>query len=115
MEGCLFCDIANRKIDARIVFEDEKVIAFNDIAPQSPVHILVIPKKHILSLTNVESREDYEYVAGIFSAMKKIVEEKNLDRSGFRVVVNHGKNAGQAVPHLHFHILGGRKLNWPPG
>jgi histidine triad (HIT) family protein len=112
VSDCIFCKIIAKQIPSSIVYEDDKVLAFNDIAPQAPVHILVIPKKHV---DTVDQLEDMSVVADLFSVMKKIAAEKGIDESGYRIVVNHGKEAGQAVPHLHFHLLGGRKLSWPPG
>ena len=109
---CLFCRIASKEIPAAVVFEDDNVIAFNDISPQAPVHILVIPKQHVSSVSELK---DIEVLKGLFAAAKKIAEEKGIDKTGYRIVVNHGKDAGQAVPHLHFHLLGGRPLKWPPG
>ena len=104
---CIFCKIAGKQIDSKIIFEDESVIAFNDISPQAPTHILVIPKKHIENASQI----DAELSKAFFSAINKVAQ--NLE--SFRVVLNQGKLAGQAVPHLHFHILSGRKFNWPPG
>ena len=109
---CIFCKIAKKEIPSSIVYEDDKMLAFNDIAPQAPVHILVIPKKHV---STVAELEDMEVVKDLFSMMKVIAEEKGIAKTGYRIVVNHGKDAGQAVPHLHFHLLGGRPLKWPPG
>ena len=109
---CIFCKIAKKEIPSSIVYEDDKMLAFNDIAPQAPVHILVIPKKHV---STVAELEDMEVVKDLFSMMKVIAEEKGIAKTGYRIVVNHGKDAGQAVAHLHFHLLGGRPLKWPPG
>ena len=109
---CIFCKIAKKEIPSSIVYEDDKMLAFNDIAPQAPVHILVIPKKHV---STVAELEDMEVVKDLFSMMKVIAEQKGIAKTGYRIVVNHGKDAGQAVPHLHFHLLGGRPLKWPPG
>ena len=109
---CLFCKIINKQIPASIVYEDDLALAFNDINPQAPVHILVIPKKHV---NTVDELTDMAIVSDLFSVMKKIAAEQGIDQSGYRIVVNHGKDAGQAVPHLHFHLLGGRPLKWPPG
>ena len=110
--SCLFCKIIAKEIPASIVYEDDTVLAFNDIAPQAPVHILVIPKKHV---DTVDELVDMSVVSDLFAVMKKLAAEKGIEKSGYRIVVNHGKDAGQAVPHLHFHLLGGRKLTWPPG
>ncbi|MFH1282686.1 MAG: histidine triad nucleotide-binding protein [bacterium] len=114
MDNCLFCKIADKSINANILKETDDIIAFSDINPQSPVHILVIPKKHIASLNDVAG-EDCDLLGKINGAIKDLANEKNINATGFRVVVNCGKDAGQAVDHLHFHLLGGRKLNWPPG
>lgn len=109
---CIFCKIIKKEISSSVVYEDDKVLAFHDISPQAPVHILVIPKKHIAS---VASLEDMAVISDLFSTIKKIAEEKGIDKTGYRVVVNQGRDAGQVVPHLHFHLLGGRSLGWPPG
>ncbi|NLW24090.1 MAG: histidine triad nucleotide-binding protein [Clostridia bacterium] len=114
MSDCLFCKIAQKEIPAQVVYEDEKVMAFNDINPQAPVHILVIPKKHITDLVNLEEN-DLSLIAEIFKIIKQIAGEKGLDQEGYRVVNNCGEKGGQTVPHLHFHLLGGRQMNWPPG
>ncbi|MCK4816520.1 histidine triad nucleotide-binding protein [bacterium] len=109
---CIFCKIIKKEIPSSIIYEDDKVLAFNDIDPRAPIHILVIPKQHV---DTVDQLTDMSVVADLFQVMKKIAAEKGLDKSGYRIVVNHGADAGQAVPHLHFHLLGGRKLSWPPG
>jgi histidine triad (HIT) family protein len=110
--GCIFCKIVKKEISSSIVFEDDKVLAFNDIDPKAPVHILVVPKAHVDSVADLK---DTAVISDLFAVMKKLAEEKGIDKTGYRIVVNHGKDAGQAVPHLHFHLLGGRLLNWPPG
>jgi histidine triad (HIT) family protein len=110
--NCIFCKIINKEIPSSLVYEDDKVLAFNDISPQAPVHIIVIPKKHV---TSVSELDDISAVSDLFAVMNKIAAEKGIEKSGYRIVVNHGKDAGQAVPHLHFHLLGGRPLSWPPG
>ena len=109
---CIFCKIINKEIPSSIVYEDDNLFAFNDIAPQAPVHILVIPKKHVQGVAELDNTA---IISDLFSVMKKIAQEKGLDKTGYRIVVNHGSDAGQAVPHLHFHLLGGRRLTWPPG
>lgn len=113
MAECLFCKIANREVESSIVYEDESMVAINDINPQAPVHILIIPKKHIPTLLGVKD-EDKDLMFSIQKVIVNIAQEKNLVE-GFRVVINCGPNAGQAVYHLHFHLLGGRKMEWPPG
>jgi len=114
MKECIFCQIVKREIRADIVYEDTHILAFRDINPQAPIHLLIIPKKHIMSLSE-SSDVEKNLFAEIFSLVKKFVEEGKISRSGFRVVVNNGPDAGQAVPHLHFHLLAGRRFNWPPG
>jgi len=114
MEDCIFCKIIKKEIPAKIVFEDEKLLAFEDIAPKAPIHILVIPKEHFVSLNEVpEDKKDI--LAEILHRARLIAREKGLAERGYRIVLNIGKEAGQAVFHIHFHILGGRKMNWPPG
>ena len=111
---CLFCKIAKKEIPSKIVFENEQILAFRDIDPQAPVHILVIPKKHISGLNDITSR-DKELLGELINAVKEIAAKEKVDESGYRLVVNNGRDAGQAVEHIHFHLLGGRKLLWPPG
>lgn len=111
---CLFCKIIAGEIPSTKVYEDEYVYAFNDISPEAPVHVLVIPKKHIQSVSHLED-EDAEIVGKIFLAIKNIAKETGIDKDGYRVVTNMGENAGQTVKHLHYHVLGGRSLEWPPG
>ena len=112
MSDCIFCKIAAKQLPASIVYEDDKVLAFNDIAPQAPVHILVIPKIHIASLSALK---DYRVLEDIFKAVNKLAVEKGIDQTGFRTVINNGRAAGMAVDHLHVHLLGGRAFSWPPG
>ncbi len=110
---CLFCKIAAGEIPSKKAYEDEKVVAFYDIDPQAPVHILVIPKEHIQSVSQI-TPENQEIVGHIFTVIAKLARELNLE-DGYRVVSNVGQQGGQSVPHLHFHLLGGRNLGWPPG
>ena len=110
---CLFCKIAAGEIPSKKAYEDEKVFAFYDIDPQEPVHILVIPKEHIQSVSQI-TPENQEIVGHIFTVIAKLARELNLE-DGYRVVSNVGQQGGQSVPHLHFHLLGGRNLGWPPG
>lgn len=110
---CLFCKIAAGEIPSKKAYEDEKVFAFYDIDPQAPVHILVIPKEHIQSVSQI-TPENQEIVGHIFTVIAKLAQELNL-KDGYRVVSNVGQQGGQSVPHLHFHLLGGRNLGWPPG
>ncbi len=112
-EKTLFQRIIDREIPAKIVYEDELCLAFRDIQPQAPVHLVVIPKKPIASVDDV-GQEDERVVGHLFAAMKKIAEQEGLT-NGYRVVTNCGPDAGQVVMHLHFHLLGGRGFGWPPG
>lgn len=114
MENCLFCKIIRGEIPCTKVYEDDNVLAFKDISPESPVHILVIPKIHIES-ANYITEENSSVVSNIFVAINKIVKEQGIDKIGYRVVNNCGEQGGQTVMHLHFHLLGGRNLTWPPG
>ena len=109
MEDCIFCKIIKGEIPASKVYEDEYVLAFNDIEPRAPIHILVIPKKHIQSLATINPEEE-EILLKIHKAINKIAEEKGFKEKGFRVVINCGEDGGQEVGHLHFHILAGKKL-----
>ncbi len=110
---CLFCSIAAGDIPSNKAYEDDKVVAFYDIDPQAPVHILVIPKEHIQSVSQI-TPENQEIVGHIFTVIAKLAQELKLE-DGYRVVSNVGQQGGQSVPHLHFHLLGGRSLAWPPG
>jgi len=106
---CLFCKIIKKEIPSEIVYEDEEILAFKDIHPAAPVHILVIPKKHISSLIDLKV-EDEQLIGKIYSVINKIAEEQGVKKSGYRVIVNCGEDAGQEVMHLHFHLLAGKKL-----
>ncbi|MFN3567320.1 MAG: histidine triad nucleotide-binding protein [Caldimicrobium sp.] len=112
--SCIFCKIVNKEIPAKIVYEDEKVLAFHDINPQAPYHILIIPKKHISTLLEIQE-EDKELIGYIYLIIKKIAEELGFAERGYRVVVNCKEEAGQTVFHVHFHVLAGRPMDWPPG
>lgn len=111
---CLFCKIIKKEIPAALAYEDNDVLAFYDINPQAPKHILVIPKKHIESL-NTLVPEDSAVIANIYQVIPQIARTEGIAESGYRVVANTNRDAGQAVAHLHFHILGGRQMQWPPG
>lgn len=113
-EDCIFCKIVRGELDAKKVYEDDDVLAFEDISPQAPVHILVIPKKHISSLLAFEP-EDEKLIAKIIFRIQELAKRLNLAEKGFRVVNNIGEDGGQSVFHIHFHLLGGRRLTWPPG
>ena len=109
MEDCLFCRIVNREIPSRIVYEDEDVLGFYDIEPIAPVHVLLIPKMHIASLNGLTD-EHSGLIAHLTRVIPEVAEKLGIRESGYRVVVNCGKDSGQAVPHLHYHILGGKAL-----
>lgn len=109
MENCLFCKIIKGEVPSEKVYEDENVLAFKDINPAAPIHILVIPKKHIISLAHIK-KEDEIIVGKIYGVINKIAEENGFKEKGYRVIVNCGKDGGQEVMHLHFHLLAGRKL-----
>ncbi len=109
MEDCVFCKIIDGKIPSEKVYEDENVLAFKDINPVAPIHILVIPKKHIEKIIDVKEENSY-LIAEIFKAINKIVKELNIEEDGFRVIANCGRDGGQEVMHIHFHIIAGRKL-----
>ncbi|MDD5492236.1 MAG: histidine triad nucleotide-binding protein [bacterium] len=114
MTDCLFCKIIENKIPAKIAYEDDQVLAFHDINPQAPVHLLIVPKKHIASVNDL-LEENVAVIGCLHLIAKKLAKEYKIEKTGFRLVINNGANAGQAVDHLHLHILGGRKLQWPPG
>lgn len=113
MENCIFCKIARQEIPAKLVYEDDTIVAFHDVNPGAPVHILVIPRKHIPGIMALS--DDTDLIGNIMMVVKKLAQETGIAESGFRVVVNSGEDAGQSVPHIHFHLLGGRHLKWPPG
>lgn len=105
----IFTKIINKEIPANIVYEDDKVIAFKDINPQAPIHILVVPKKEIATLNDI-SEEDYIYISAVYSAIKKITKELGVSENGYRVIINCNSDGGQEVYHLHFHLLAGKFL-----
>lgn len=108
MEDCIFCKLANGVIPTNMVYEDEYVAAFNDLSPQAPIHILVVPKKHYDNVLAVENGDTI--ISKIYDAINKIAEKQSFAKEGFRVINNCGENAGQTVMHMHFHILAGKKL-----
>ncbi|MFN3740726.1 MAG: histidine triad nucleotide-binding protein [Thermodesulfovibrionales bacterium] len=111
---CIFCRIAEKKLPSKIQFEDESSIAFEDINPQAPVHVLVIPKKHISTVLELK-KEDRELIGHLFLVASRIATEKGIAERGFRLVLNCNREAGQTVFHIHLHLLGGRPMHWPPG
>ncbi len=113
MTDCIFCKIAKKEIDSELLYEDDLVVAFKDLSPQAPVHILIIPKEHIASADDI-NEENSHIVARIFEVISQLAKELGLE-DGYRIVNNCGEDGGQTVDHIHFHMLGKRKLNWPPG
>jgi histidine triad (HIT) family protein len=111
---CIFCKIVRREIPAKIVFENEHILAFRDVSPQAPVHILIIPKKHIPGLNDISAEEE-KLLGEIQLVAKELAAKEKVSVQGYRLVVNCGPDAGQAVAHLHYHLVGGRKFTWPPG
>lgn len=111
----IFSKIINKEIPADIVYESENVLAFKDIRPQAPVHVLIIPKIEIPKVTDIKGSEHAQLLVEMFDAANKIADDLGIKESGFRLVFNCGNNGGQEVYHLHMHLLGGRKMNWPPG
>lgn len=111
--NCLFCKIIERKIPSTIVYEDELCLGFKDINPVAPVHVLFIPKKHIVSLA--QAKEEKDLLGHILTTIARYAEIEGLEKEGYRIVNNTGKHGGQTVFHIHFHLLAGRFLHWPPG
>jgi histidine triad (HIT) family protein len=114
MSECLFCKIARHKIDSAVVYEDEEVMAFHDVSPQAPVHVLIIPKNHIESVNTID--ETHQSLMGKMMIVARLISvDLGIDKSGYRLVINCNKDGGQTVYHLHMHLMGGRQLHWPPG
>jgi len=114
MDDCLFCRIIDGKIPAKIVYQDDSAVAIEDIHPQAPVHLLVIPRQHLPSLK--EAKDEDELLLGhLHQVASQLARERGLESSGYRTVINNGAGAGQSVFHLHVHVLGGRPFHWPPG
>ncbi|WP_084388951.1 histidine triad nucleotide-binding protein [Fusibacter sp. 3D3] len=114
MVDCIFCKIINGEIPSSKVYEDELVYAFEDINPSAPVHVLIVPKEHIASLEEMDERHT-SLIGHLHLVASKIAKERKIDESGYRFLTNVGKDGGQSVFHLHYHLLGGRTLQWPPG
>lgn len=115
MSDCIFCKIANKEIESQLIYEDDSVVAFKDLNPQAPQHILIVPKKHIAKITDF-AEVDKNLASHIFVDVVPVIAKKlGVDENGFRIVINTGDDGGQTVNHLHVHLLGGRKMTWPPG
>lgn len=113
-KDCLFCKIIQGEVKSKIAFENENVFAFYDIGPKAPTHILIIPKKHIENVSDI-NQENKSVVSDLVLAANDIARKTGIDKTGYRLVINCGPDAGQAVFHLHLHLLGGRRMSWPPG
>lgn len=112
--SCIFCKIANGKIKTKLIYEDDEIVAFEDINPKAPIHLIIIPREHIERISDVT--EDRQRIAGrLILVATQLARKKNIELSGYRLVANCNKDAGQEVFHLHLHLLGGRKFAWPPG
>lgn len=114
MSDCLFCRIIHREIPAKIAYEDDQVLAFHDVHPQAPTHVLVIPKKHVESLDAL-TEADAGLAAALLAGVQRVARDTGIASTGYRTVANTGAHGGQSVFHLHLHVLGGRPLSWPPG
>ncbi len=114
MENCLFCRIIARQMPGKIVYEDDTAVAIEDIHPQAPVHLLILPRKHLPSLTEAMT-EDENLLGHLFTVAAQLARERGLETKGYRTLVNNGAWAGQSVCHLHVHLMGGRVFHWPPG
>ena len=114
MDQCIFCRIIERRVPARIVFEDDEIVAFEDTNPQAPIHTLIVPRKHLTSLKDA-TPDDAPLLGRLFMVAAQLARERGLEPKGDRTVINTGSWAGQSVFHLHLHLLGGRVFHWPPG
>lgn len=114
MAACLFCQIINRELNASIVYEDERIVAFNDINPQGPTHVLVLPRRHISSLNDL-TEDDDQIVGELVRRAAAIAKDRGIAAGGYRTVFNTNLDAGQTVFHIHLHLIGGRGMHWPPG
>lgn len=115
MAETIFSKIIKKEIPADIVYETDNVLAFKDINPKAPVHILIIPKEPIPQVTEIDGKKHATLLGEMFDVANKLAKDLNIDKDGFRLVLNNGRNGGQEVYHLHMHLLGGRQMNWPPG
>ena len=114
MSDCLFCSIAEGDVSAELVFESDSIVAFRDINPQAPTHVLIIPRRHIATINDLES-DDEGLIGSLFGVARQIAADEGIAEEGYRVVMNCNEGAGQSVFHIHLHLLGGRPMRWPPG
>lgn len=115
LSDCVFCNIIEGKIPSTIIYENEDVIAFKDINPEAPTHLLIVSRKHIPTTMDITEEDGKIIIPQVFAAIQHLAKQFDLDQTGFRIVNNCGKNGGQTVDHIHFHLLGDRQLTWPPG
>jgi histidine triad (HIT) family protein len=114
MEGCIFCRIARRKVPAKLIHEDDQSVAFHDLSPKAPIHVLIIPRRHLANLAEA-SAADEAVLGHLLGVARNLADQLEVADTGYRVVLNVGPHAGQSVDHLHVHLLGGRSMTWPPG
>lgn len=114
MSECIFCKIGSGEIKSDIVYEDGSLVGFRDLQPQAPTHVLVIPKRHVTTMNDI-TESDSKLLSDMLQACRKIAQDENLSQKGYRIVINCNEDGGQSVFHLHAHLLGGRKMSWPPG
>lgn len=114
MTDCIFCKIVNKEVPTTLIYEDQNIVAFNDLYPRAPTHILIIPRKHIATLNDV-AENDAHLTGQLMFTAQQLAKQQGIAEEGYRVVMNCNKGAGQAVFHIHLHLLGGRPLTWPPG
>jgi histidine triad (HIT) family protein len=114
MDNCIFCKIINKEVPSKIVYEDEKVLAFDDINPKAPIHVLLISKEHFGTLNEIPE-EKKDILSHLLLKARQIAQEKGIAENGYRIVLNTERDSGQEVFHIHFHLLGGRQMKWPPG
>ena len=114
MQSCIFCRIIEGKVNSHIVFEDDEIIAFKDISPQAPTHFLIVSQKHISTVNHLEQSDD-RLIGKMFLVAKSLARKENIHESGYRLVMNCNGDGGQSVYHIHLHLLGGRRMRWPPG
>jgi len=113
-DDCLFCKILDGEIPAELIYESDTAVAFRDVNPQAPTHVLVIPRKHIATINDIE-QDDQEIIGSLYTAAREVAAKEGIADDGYRAVVNCGEGAGQTVFHIHLHVLGGRQMGWPPG
>jgi histidine triad (HIT) family protein len=114
MQDCVFCKLLRKEIPSKVLFEDSQAVAFQDLHPQAPTHVLIVPRKHLSSLNDCTSADD-ALLGHALAVAKEVAQQQGVGSSGYRIVLNTGEGAGQTVFHIHFHLLGGRTMSWPPG